>query len=293
MVFPISALTLWSMVANMVSSDVPLPSDAAPTTQRNPPQTQTAAPEGFDRALVMSLLRIPAIAILWVIAAWGACHLVQELGWLFVRHERAVNLGAIGVIAFGMLLAAFIDGYAFKVPNWCTLSLVLSGWYIGLLHDLGYYELIPGLINPPAEPALVGGILAAMACTAVGFFLLFPALFIGGMGEGDVKMTMGFGSWLGAYFGLGLGVKILLWSFAVGVIIGGVFGVVIILIRNRVRASLANTRAIGEDLRVMATEGHEPGVRRANERRKEWIRLPYGVPLCAGFLGYLYFWFMM
>ncbi|MCZ2343409.1 MAG: A24 family peptidase [Bacteroidales bacterium] len=264
-----------------------------PVPNDSPPQTQVAAPEGFDRALVLSLLRIPAIALLWVLAAWGVCHLLQESNGLFVRHGHSVNLGMIVVIAFGMLLAAFIDGYAFKVPNWCTLSLVLSGWYIGILHDLGYYDLIPGLINPPADPVFCGGFLAALAGTTVGFFLLFPALFVGGMGEGDVKMTMGFGSWLGAYFGTGLGIKILFWSFAVGVIVGGVFGVVIILIRNRIRASLANTRAIGEDLRIMATEGHEPGVRRANARRKEWIRLPYGVPLCVGFLGYLYFWFMM
>jgi prepilin peptidase CpaA len=256
----------------------------------NPLNTE---PVGFDRALTISLLRIPLIALLWLAAAWGASELMREMNGLYVRHGLEINLGPIAVIAFGMLLAAFIDGYAFKVPNWCTLSLVLSGWYIGILHDLGYYNLVPGLINPPTDPAIAGGFLAAVAVTVVGFFLLFPALFIGGMGEGDVKMTMGFGSWLGAYFGLSLGVKILFWSFAIGVIIGGVFGVVIILIRNRVRASLANTRAIGKDLQVMASEGHEPGVRRANERRKEWIRLPYGVPLCVGFLGYLYYWFTM
>lgn len=277
----------------MISPDRPIPSNTITATMNAPTNPLNTEPVGFDRALTISLLRIPLIALLWLAAAWGASELMREMNGLYVRHGHEINLGPIAVIAFGMLLAAFIDGYAFKVPNWCTLSLVLSGWYIGILHDLGFYTLVPGLINPPTDPAIAGGFLAAVAVTAVGFFLLFPALFIGGMGEGDVKMTMGFGSWLGAYFGLSLGVRILFWSFAVGVIIGGVFGVVIILIRNRVRASLANTRAIGKDLQVMATEGHEPGVRRANERRKEWIRLPYGVPLCVGFLGYLYYWFSM
>ena len=27
---------------------------------------------------------------------------------------------------------------------------------------------------------------------------------------------------------------------------------------------------------------------RANQRRPRWHRLPYGVPLCIGFLGYLF-----
>lgn len=260
-----------------------------PSTATVPPQN--SAPEGFDRALLLSLARIPFLAFLWVVAAWGASELVRENGWFLVKNGREFNLGPLAVIAFGMLLAAFIDGYAFKVPNWCTLSLVMAGWYIGLLHTFGNYDLVPGLVNPPAEPAFSGGIGAALAGTVLGFFLLFPALFIGGMGEGDVKMTMGFGSWLGAYFGLKVGLMILFWAFALGVIIGGVFGVVIIILRRRYRASWQNTKAIGTDLKVMATEGHEPGVQRANERRKEWIRLPYGVPLCAGFLIYLWYWF--
>ena len=42
---------------------------------------------------------------------------------------------------------------------------------------------------------------AALFGTLIGWVLLFPALFIGGMGQGDVKMQMGFGSWIGATFG--------------------------------------------------------------------------------------------
>ena len=259
------------------------------------PAGPAGEPQGFDRALVMSLARIPAIALVWLAAAWAAGEAVREFGWFVVPNGRvadlgpvAVNLGPLAVIAFGMLLAAVIDGYAFKVPNWCTLSLVVAGWYIGLLHSLGYTELVPGLAP---EAGRIGGIGAALAGTAIGFLLLFPALFIGGMGEGDVKMTMGFGSWLGAYFGLGLGLKTLVYAFAAGAIIGGVFGVVIIILRRRYRASWQNTKAIGRDLKVMATDGHDAGVKRATERRKEWIRLPYGVPLCAGFLGYLAYMF--
>ena len=44
--------------------------------------------------------------------------------------------GPLVVVCVGMILAAFIDGWALKVPNWVTLPLVLSGWMLGLLPRL-------------------------------------------------------------------------------------------------------------------------------------------------------------
>jgi prepilin peptidase CpaA len=229
---------------------------------------------GLDRAFLMSMARVPLIAVLWVAAAWAASAAVEAFGW----HLQGINLGPLAVIGFGMLLAAFIDGYAFKVPNWCTLSLVVSGWYLGLLHDCGV-ATIPG----------AGGFAAAFVGTLIGFALLFPALFIGGMGQGDVKMTMGFGSWVCAYFGLGNGATVLFWSFAIGVIVGGVFGLVIMALRRQFYKNVSNFREILRDLQVMVTAGPGKAAERANTRRKDWWRLPYGVPLCVGFIGYLAF----
>jgi prepilin peptidase CpaA len=186
-----------------------------------------------------------------------------------------------------LLLAAFLVGYAFKVPNWCTLSLVVSGWYIGLLHNFGW-DGIPG-----AEGVGSGDVGSALAGTAMGFLLLFPALFIRGMGQGDVKMTMGFGSWVFAYFGIGVGAWVLWWSFAVGVIIGGVFGLVIMVLRRQLGTNASNFGAIVTDLRVLVTQGPAQAAARAEGRKKDWWRLPYGVPLCAGFLGYLWFLFFV
>jgi prepilin peptidase CpaA len=229
---------------------------------------------GLDRAFLMSMARVPLIAVLWVAAAWAASAAVEAFGW----HVHGINLGPLAVICGGMLLAAFIDGYAFKVPNWCTLSLVVSGWYLGILHDLGV-AAIPG----------VGGFAAALAGTALGFALLFPALFIGGIGQGDVKMTMGFGSWVAAYFGIGAGATVLFWSFAIGVIVGGVFGLVMMALRRQFYKNASNFREIVRDLQVMVTVGPGKAAERANSRRKDWWRLPYGVPLCVGFIGYLAF----
>lgn len=252
-----------------------------------PAAVPAPAPEiTFDRDLAMTLARVPLTAIAWVVAAylahmaWAAFVPVSE------AFPAAANLGALAVIAVGMVWAAWIDGYAFKVPNWLTLSLVVSGWYLGLLHTFG------------VAVAGNGGIGQALLGTLVGFAVLFPALFIGGMGEGDVKMTMAFGSWMGAFFGaeyLALpgttisAIAVIWWSFALGVIVGGVFGIVMMALRRQLHKNMQNAREIVTDLQVMVTHGPKKAAERANSRRKDWTRLPYGVPLCVGFLGYLWY----
>ena len=261
------------------------------TTDLPAPAANAGADTGLDRAFLMSMARIPFVAVAWVVAAWVVSAVIDAFGWYLTRDNPdgnllLVNLGPLVVVCGGMLLAAFIDGYAFKVPNWCTLSLVVSGWYLGALHDLARITDNNSLAT--AFPG-GGGLAAAVAGTALGFALLFPALFIGGMGQGDVKMTMGFGSWVCAYFGFGYGGWVLFWSFAVGVLVGGVFGLVMMALRRDFHRNLSNTREIVRDLQVLVTAGPEKAAQRANSRRNNWVRLPYGVPLCVGFLGYLWY----
>jgi prepilin peptidase CpaA len=225
---------------------------------------------GIDRAFLMQLARVPFIAVGWVLAA-----LLSHVIWKAVSPD-STNYGPLIVVSIGMVLAAVIDGWAFKVPNWLTLSLVLSGWALGLLHTLGV----------PID-AGAGGIGTALLCTAIGFALLFPLLAIVGMGQGDVKMLMGFGSWVGAYFGGKESVLILLWAFCLGAIVGGLCGIVMMVLRRKFKKNLSNFREIFVDLKVLATAGPEAAAARSSSRRPGWDRLPYGIPLCIGFLGYL------
>src|SRR5579864_5003005 len=101
-----------------------------------------------------------------------------------------LNHWPLWFICLAMVAAAVIDGWKLKVPNWLTFPLVLSGWGLGLLHNFGLLEATGA-----------GGIGASFAGAALGFALLFPVYAIGGMGAGDVKMQMGFGAWIGAFFG--------------------------------------------------------------------------------------------
>src|SRR5579864_9057539 len=97
----------------------------------------------------------------------------------------AVSNWPLWVLSVAMVVAAVIDGWKLKVPNWLTFPLVLSGWALGGLHDLGWVE---------GAGTGSGGIVASLAGTGLGFALLFPVYAIGGMGAGDVKMQMGFGA---------------------------------------------------------------------------------------------------
>src|SRR5580693_10382714 len=153
------------------------------------PPTATATTDdalGIDRDFLLQMSRMPLLALLWVIAA-----IIAHLVWAAVSPV-GLNAGPLVVVCIGMILAAFIDGWALKVPNWVTLPLILSGWTLGLLHDL----------SVPVDSG-TGGFGFALVGTAFGFILLFPMLAIGGVGVGDVKMQMGFGSWVGAFFGTG------------------------------------------------------------------------------------------
>ena len=177
-------------------------------------------------------------------------------------------------VSAAMVVAAVIDGWKLKVPNWLTFPLIVSGWLLGLLHNCG-------LLEGTGE----GGIGAALAGTALGFVLLLPVYAIGGMGAGDVKMQMGFGSWVGAFFGLWAGMSIIWWAFAVAVLIGGVLALAMIALRGQYRRNLANTREIVGDW--LGAKGVGDVAEKAARRKPRLHLLPYGIPLCMGFVGYL------
>jgi prepilin peptidase CpaA len=179
-------------------------------------------------------------------------------------------------ICIAMIASAVIDWWMFKVPNWLTFPIIISGWIFGLIHTFGGY-IVPG--------DGVGGIGDSLAGTAWGFALLLPIYAIGGMGAGDVKMTMGFGSWMGAFFGIAVGWWHIMIAFFVGAIAGGIIGLGMMAIRRQYRQNLQTMQVIAMDLFTAGSIGKIAA--KAKERRPRWHRLPYGVPLCIGFVGYL------
>src|SRR5437667_3108223 len=139
------------------------------------------------------------------------------------------------VVCVGMIAAAVIDWWKFKVPNKLTFPLILSGWLLGLANTFGL-------------GAGEGGIGSAIAGTFLGCALLIPVYAIGGMGAGDVKMTMGFGSWIGAFYGLPECLGIIFWAFCAGTIVGGVIAMAMILLRGQYGKNILHVREIVGDL---------------------------------------------
>jgi prepilin peptidase CpaA len=183
-------------------------------------------------------------------------------------------------VCVAMVVAAVIDGWKLKVPNWLTFPLIISGWLLGLAHDFGWLQ---GTGD--------GGIGASLAGTTLGFLLLLPVYSIGGMGAGDVKMQMGFGSWVGAFYGMPASggspgaLWIIVYAFCLAVLIGGVIALAMILLRRDFRRNLSNTQAILGDL--FRAGSIEQVAAKAGQRKPRMHLLPYGIPLCLGFIGYL------
>jgi len=185
-------------------------------------------------------------------------------------------------LCLAMIAAAVIDGWKLKVPNWLTFPIILSGWMLGLTHDFG---LLP-------DSTGYGGFGASLAGTAVGMALLLPLYSIGGVGGGDVKMQMGFGAWIGAFYGLQRSPDLhpgALWiivnAFLLAAVIGGVIALGMILIRGQYRQNLSNTQEILGDL--VTSSGVDDVAQKAAKRKPTLHLLPYGIPLCLGFIGYL------
>jgi prepilin peptidase CpaA len=195
--------------------------------------------------------------------------------------ELTLQHWPIAIICVSMLVAAAIDGWKLKVPNWLTFPLIISGWLLGLAYDFGI--LVPFDSASDSSYRVFG----ALVGTGVGCLLLVWLYALGGMGGGDVKMQMGFGSWVGACFGYSRGSEIILWAFCTGAIIGGVIALGQIFFFRKFRENLTNTRDILSD--IVAGGGIGAIAQKAAERKPRMTLLPYGIPLCIGFLSYL-FW---
>jgi prepilin peptidase CpaA len=241
-----------------------------------PPRAADPADDGLgiDRPFLLMLARLPFIAAALVLAAW----LGQQLS----------PAAPVVLLCAAMILAAVIDGWKFKVPNWLTLSLILAGWGLGTLNSLGF-GIGPGPVDPALRDAFPasGGLTASLLGTLVAFGMLFPVFFIGGMGQGDVKMQAGFGAWVAVLYGSTEGVWTIVYAVCAGYVVGGILGLVMMALRGQLHRNASNVKEILTDLRLLVTAGPKATAQRAYQRRPTWHRLPYGIPLCIGFVGYL------
>jgi prepilin peptidase CpaA len=170
----------------------------------------------------------------------------------------------VWLVTVTLVLAAVVDGFELKVPNWITFPMVFTGWAYSMLfaHTLGltWYE----------------GLGWSLFGTVVGLALLLPAYAIGGMGAGDVKLLAGVGAWMHG--------EHTFWAFCLSAIIGAVLAVLMVLVRRGWRKHTAQFWMIfGE---IMTIRNPEQLSSIAAERKSSMLLLPYGIPIAIGTIIY-------
>lgn len=157
-----------------------------------------------------------------------------------------------------LIVAAVIDGWQLKVPNWLTFPFVMAGWvYCGIA--FGW---------PGVGWSLLG--------TAAGLALLLPAYAIGGMGAGDVKLLAGVGAWIGP--------EVTFYAFCVSAIFGGIIALGMILYRRRWQHHQSQFMGILTEIVVLRDPNALATI--AGQRKSTMLLLPYGIPIALGTIAY-------
>ncbi len=168
--------------------------------------------------------------------------------------------GICVLVSVVLIVAAVIDGYKLKVPNWITFPLVITGWIAsGILFGwsgLGW--------------SLVG--------TAVGLFLLLPAYAIGGMGAGDVKLMAGVGAWLWG--------TVTFYAFCASAVVGGVIAIGMVLYQRDWSRHLSQFTALLSEFYIVRSPTKLSEM--AAERKSTMMLLPYGIPIAIGTIAYFF-----
>ena len=164
----------------------------------------------------------------------------------------------IWLVTAVLVVAAVIDGWKLKVPNWITFPFVISGWI--------YWTACYGL----------EGLGWSLLGTLVGLALLLPAYAIGGMGAGDVKLLAGVGAWVcGTHT---------FYAFCISAIVGGAIAVAMVLLRRNWRHHSSQLRTILSEIMVIRDPTQLATI--AAERKSSMLLLPYGIPIAIGTIAY-------
>jgi prepilin peptidase CpaA len=167
----------------------------------------------------------------------------------------------IWTVSIVLVVAAVIDGWKLKVPNWITFPMILTGWV---------YSFASG-----GWPGLGWSLLA----TFFGLALLYGIYMVGGMGAGDVKLLAGIGAWVHAEH---------TWNiFAATAIVGGIMALCMVAYTGAWRKHYAQFRMLISEF--VEVRDPEALFQRAAERKPRMFLLPYGIPMTVAALGYFAF----
>jgi len=185
-------------------------------------------------------------------------HYFTDFGAAFIENWP------VWLVAITLILAAVIDGFELKVPNWLTFPMIISGWIFSTVCSswMGY--------------SAWEGLGWSLFGTVVGLLLLLPAYAIGGMGAGDVKLLAGVGAWMHG--------KHTFFAFCISAVAGAIIAVGMVLIRRAWKKHADQFWMIlGE---VLTIRNPTELATIAAERKSSMLLLPYGIPIAIGTISY-------
>jgi prepilin peptidase CpaA len=170
----------------------------------------------------------------------------------------------IWLVSIVLIVAAVIDGWKLKVPNWITFPLIISGWIYSAVaagaQDMLWYE----------------GLGWSLFGTFVGLGLLLPAYAIGGMGAGDVKLLAGVGAWVHG--------RHTFYAFCISAVVGAVIAVGMMIYRRALKKHLSQIWMIVGEITTIQSPTELATI--AAERKSSMLLLPYGIPIAIGTIAY-------
>lgn len=177
---------------------------------------------------------------------------------LFDLSQAIAEHWTVWLVTVVLILAAVIDGFELKVPNWVTYPFILSGWAYAFA-AYGWEGLGWSLLG-----------------TVVGLALLLPAYAIGGMGAGDVKLLAGVGAWILIQHTVN--------SFCASAVIGALMAVMMVVTRRAWKKHQDQFWLILNEIMVIKNPDQLAAI--AAERKPRMLLLPYGIPIAIGTIGY-------
>jgi prepilin peptidase CpaA len=170
----------------------------------------------------------------------------------------------IWLVSIVLIVAAVIDGWKLKVPNWITFPLIISGWMYSAVSagasDMAWYE----------------GLGWSLFGTFVGLGLLLPAYAIGGMGAGDVKLLAGVGAWVHG--------RHTFYAFCISAVVGAVIALGMMIYRRALKKHLSQIWMIVGEITTIQNPAELATI--AAERKSSMLLLPYGIPIAIGTIAY-------
>ena len=210
----------------------------------------------------------------------------------------------VALLSVAMIAMAVVDFRYLKIHNKLTFPVLFAGWIYALLDGMIKGASIEVYLPTHAmfgwifdcsnlhlfylDGAWGGGMQGlwhSLGLSFLGLGLLVWLYAIGGVGAGDVKMQMGFGAWVAPIYGWDAGLNIVIWGWIFGVIVGGVISALIIWWSGSYRQNAKNLSDIISDW--VSAKGIGEIHDKALARKSRLQLLPYGVPLCIGYLAYV------